>query len=214
MVYYYETSDSHLIYVGKDKFENEDLLKWAFDEDVWFHVDNLSSAHVYLRLGDSESIESVPNECIEECAILVKKNSIEGCKKEKVDVCYTPWTNLRNSKSTEVGQVAFNDEKFVFKTKATKEKSKCVLPKLSKTMRDVPNPDLENERRKYDLKKKKEKKEWMEKEEARRKREEAEMRADLAARDYKLLDLEDKKTTNKALAEKYTTAEEAEDDFM
>ncbi|KAL7747269.1 hypothetical protein RI367_007323 [Sorochytrium milnesiophthora] len=39
-----------LIYMGKDKFENEDLIKWGWDVDVWFHVDNLSSAHVYLRL--------------------------------------------------------------------------------------------------------------------------------------------------------------------
>ena len=38
------------IYMGKDKFENEDLIKWGWPEDVWFHVDDLSSAHVYLRM--------------------------------------------------------------------------------------------------------------------------------------------------------------------
>ena len=50
MVYYFKSSTGKVIYVGKDKFENEDLIAWAWPEDVWFHVDNYSSAHVYLRL--------------------------------------------------------------------------------------------------------------------------------------------------------------------
>lgn len=35
----------HLFY-----FLDEDLIKWGWPEDVWFHVDKVSSAHVYLRL--------------------------------------------------------------------------------------------------------------------------------------------------------------------
>lgn len=31
-------------------YEDEELIKWGWPEDVWFHVDKLSSAHVYLRL--------------------------------------------------------------------------------------------------------------------------------------------------------------------
>ena len=34
---------------GLDKYENEDLIKHSLPHDVWFHVDALSSAHVYLR---------------------------------------------------------------------------------------------------------------------------------------------------------------------
>jgi predicted ribosome quality control (RQC) complex YloA/Tae2 family protein len=59
MVFYFLTSDKHMIYMGKDKFENEELLKWGWTEDVWFHVDNLSSAHVYLRLKEGESFENI-----------------------------------------------------------------------------------------------------------------------------------------------------------
>jgi hypothetical protein len=51
MVFYY-TSTSHpndaVIYMGKDKTENEELIKYSFPKDVWFHVESLSSAHVYL----------------------------------------------------------------------------------------------------------------------------------------------------------------------
>jgi hypothetical protein len=25
-----------LIYMGKDKFENEDLIKYGFEEDIWY----------------------------------------------------------------------------------------------------------------------------------------------------------------------------------
>ena len=39
-----------LIYMGKDKFENEKLIEFAWPEDIWFHVKSMSSAHVYLRL--------------------------------------------------------------------------------------------------------------------------------------------------------------------
>jgi hypothetical protein len=38
MVYYFTSSvvePSGFIYVGKDKFENEDLIKYGWDEDVW-----------------------------------------------------------------------------------------------------------------------------------------------------------------------------------
>ena len=36
--------------MGADKYENEGLFEWGQTRDVWFHVDGLSSAHVYLRL--------------------------------------------------------------------------------------------------------------------------------------------------------------------
>lgn len=55
MVFYYRTSDGHLVYKGKDKHENEILIQYSWPEDVWFHVDDLSSAHVYIRLNKGES---------------------------------------------------------------------------------------------------------------------------------------------------------------
>ena len=60
-------------------------------EDVWFHVDNLSSAHVYIRMKSSNTnnnngsitsmtIDDLHDELILDCATLVKANSIAGCK--------------------------------------------------------------------------------------------------------------------------------------
>lgn len=71
------------IYMGKDKFENEDLIKYGWEEDVWFHVDNLSSAHVYVRLREGETWENIEQSLLVDCAQLTKANSIEG-KKDRV----------------------------------------------------------------------------------------------------------------------------------
>jgi hypothetical protein len=132
MVFYYyprgyeEGRDDYLIYMGRDKHENEDLIRYGLPVDVWwvpsqvgatalaaggpseraaqqaamaampamqgtpslqlsasfsdcrFHVDNLSSAHVYLRLPENVSIEDIPAETLEDCCQLVKQNSIAG----------------------------------------------------------------------------------------------------------------------------------------
>ena len=74
------------MYMGADKFENEDLIKYGLPEDMWFHVDDMSSAHVYLRLRRNQKLEDVSRETIMECAQLVKANSIEGCKLREVKV--------------------------------------------------------------------------------------------------------------------------------
>lgn len=66
--------------MGKDKYENEDLIKFGLDEDIWFHVDDLSSAHVYARLKPGMSLDDLSDDLITDCASLVKANSIQGCK--------------------------------------------------------------------------------------------------------------------------------------
>merc|ERR1711993_122652 len=48
------------LYVGRDKHENEELIRWGWDEDVWFHASKLSSAHIYLRLPEGMTIDTIP----------------------------------------------------------------------------------------------------------------------------------------------------------
>lgn len=45
---------------------------------MWFHVDNLSSAHIYVRLPEGEDWEKMTQELLVDCAQLTKANSIEG----------------------------------------------------------------------------------------------------------------------------------------
>ena len=59
MVFYFKSNIVRppvTIYMGKDKFENEELIKHGLPTDVWFHVDKLSSAHVYLRLNEGPKL--------------------------------------------------------------------------------------------------------------------------------------------------------------
>lgn len=71
-----------------------------------FHVADMSSAHLYLRLPEGKTMEDIPEETLEDCAQLVKANSILGNKENNVDIVYTPWTNLRKTAVMDVGQVA------------------------------------------------------------------------------------------------------------
>lgn len=67
MVYYFESTDGHIIYMGKDKFENELLIQHGWPIDVWFHADDYSSAHVYLRLQEGETFDTISLSALQEC---------------------------------------------------------------------------------------------------------------------------------------------------
>ncbi|KAI1628886.1 hypothetical protein EDD37DRAFT_615457 [Exophiala viscosa] len=145
MVYYFKSTvvdPPAFLYVGKDKVENEDLIKFGWDED--FHVDNLSSAHLYLRLKAGESWKSIDRALLEDCAQLTKANSIEGNKKDDVTIIYTPWSNLKKDGSMATGQVSFHDQKMVKKI-LVPARQNIIVNRLNKT-RVEKFPDLLAER--------------------------------------------------------------------
>jgi NFACT protein RNA binding domain len=126
----------YLCYMGKHKEENEELIRWGWPEDIWFHVDKLSSAHVYLRLRPGETVKDIPPKVLEDCVQLVKQNSIEGCKQAAVDVVYTPWENLKKTGDMQAGQVGFHSDKAVVKVHAVKRDRATIL-RLKKNVREV-----------------------------------------------------------------------------
>ena len=87
-IFYIYLDPAYIMYMGKDKFENEELIKYGWPEDIWFHVDKLSSAHVYLRIPYNTSFDDISDEMIQECSQLVKANSIDGVKLKDVEVVY------------------------------------------------------------------------------------------------------------------------------
>ncbi|XP_062512158.1 coiled-coil domain-containing protein 25-like [Corticium candelabrum] len=152
MVLYFtsnSTSPPVVIYTGEDKHVNEDLLKYGFPEDFWFHVDKLSSAHVYLRMPTRMGIDDIPEGVIMDCAQLVKANSIEGSKLSTTDVKYTPWSNLKKTGDMEVGQVGFHDNRLV--RTITVKKNAEIIRRLNKTKKQL-QPDLAAEREQRDRK--------------------------------------------------------------
>ncbi|KAI8671723.1 hypothetical protein NCS57_00648300 [Fusarium keratoplasticum] len=152
MVYYFTSSvvdPPGFIYVGKDKFENEDLIKFGWDEDgevAWstFHVDKLSSAHIYLRMKEGQQWDALPEELVMDLAQLTKANSIEGNKKDNITVIYTPWSNLKKDGSMAVGQVGFKDQRKV-KRVLVPQRENPIVNRLNKTKVEQ-KPDFKQEK--------------------------------------------------------------------
>ena len=144
--------------MGADKYENEKLIRWGWPTDIWFHVDDLSSAHVYLRLErgpalrtfkETGKLDHIP-EALADCVQLVKANSIEGSKQSKVSVVYTPWENLRKSGDMAVGQVGFHDLRKVI-TVPHVERDREAVNRLNKTKveEEKHENDLQAEREEF-----------------------------------------------------------------
>lgn len=151
MVFYFTSnvvSPSAAIYVGKDKFENEELIKHGWEEDVWFHVDKLSSAHIYLRMAEGDSWESIPSDLLTDLGQLTKANSIEGNKKDNITVIYTPWSNLKKDGSMAVGQVSFKDQRKV-KRILIAQRENAIVNRLNKTRVETTQPDLFQEKEEH-----------------------------------------------------------------
>ncbi|KAK4455527.1 coiled-coil domain-containing protein 25 [Podospora aff. communis PSN243] len=147
MVYYFTSTvvdPPAYIYVGKDKFENEALIKHGWEEDVWFHVDNLSSAHIYLRLREGETWDNIPKDLLTDLGQLTKANSIEGNKKDNITVIYTPWSNLKKDGSMADGQVSFKDHNKVKKVFVA-QRENPIVNRLNKTKVEK-HPDLRQEK--------------------------------------------------------------------
>ncbi|WVQ78409.1 hypothetical protein IAT38_000495 [Cryptococcus sp. DSM 104549] len=123
------------IYMGRDKVENEELLKYGLPTDIWFHVDKLSSAHVYLRQPSPQphgEWDALPAALVADAAQLVKSNSIEGNKKDNITIIYTPFTNLKKTGDMAIGQVSFHNDKKV-KRVHVQSRDNAIVNRLNKT---------------------------------------------------------------------------------
>ncbi|PWN29700.1 DUF814-domain-containing protein [Jaminaea rosea] len=170
------------IYMGIDKFENEDLLKYAFEEDVWFHVDKLSSAHVYLRMPQGMTWEAIPAALLEDLGQLTKANSIQGNKEKNTQIIYTPAANVMKRGDFATGTVSFHSQHKV-KRYLVKERENAIVNRLNKTKKTV-QVDHEAVRQDRERQKGREKKAKATEERNARLAEERQRDADRKARDY------------------------------
>lgn len=148
MVITYQLKDT-VIYVGVDKFENEELIHYAqrFMERTgitlfWFHADRFSSPHAYIRMreGQTEPDPGVMAVCCQIC----KNGSIKGCKEQAIDVVYTTADNLMKTNGMEPGQVSFHRSqlcKFARRIRKNNE----ILNKLEQVKGSVTMHELEVE---------------------------------------------------------------------
>lgn len=192
--------------MGRDKYENEELIRWGWPEDFWFHVDDHSSAHVYVRLPKGKGMEDLTDAMVEECCQLTKQNSIEGCKLNDVKIVYTPWSNLKKTNGMDVGQVGFHKESLrryftVFK------KNTDILKALEKTRVEKNDVNFQALREERDGEERRQKKKDMLDEQERKRVEEEEARKQADLKSYSSLMKESNMRTNDEVVPD-------EDDFM
>lgn len=198
--------------MGRDKIENEDLIKFGWPRDVWFHVDNLSSAHVYLRMQEGETIKQIPAAVLADCAQLVKANSIEGNKKATgaVRVVYTPWSNLYKTRGMADGQVGFHDNKQCLYTQVL-QRENAIVNRLDKTRVEKATTFIRESREAFDAEQRRKEKDAKRAYQAAAQAEKVKFAEDKAARSYDLLFKPEDMVSN---AELGSSSSNAEDDFM
>jgi len=214
MVFYFKSRCGEFtIYMGKDKYENEDLIKYGQPEDVWFHVDDLSSAHVYLRMKPGMTMDDISEDLLLDCSALVKANSIAGCKKAEVYVVYTRWKNLKKTASMVDGQVGFHRPENVRRCKV--EKNNPIVKQIEKT-KEERHPDLYAEQQARLRKIQQQKKEHFKQLQKEKQIKKLEAEREKEMRSYDSLFVADNMTavSEQKASVDATAAEEYEDDFF
>ncbi|VDL69685.1 unnamed protein product [Nippostrongylus brasiliensis] len=175
-----------MLYMGVDKYENEELIKYGWPEDVWFHVDKVSSAHVYLRLPKGMTIDTIPQALIDDCCQLVKANSIDGNKMTDVGVVYTMWENLKKTGDMAVGQIGFHDNKKVKRVVVAKRINE-IVNRLNKTEKKE-DIDYREERLQRDMAERRQQRKLEQEKKARELKEAEEREAARRQRNYEDVD--------------------------
>lgn len=84
----------YTIFVGRDKNENDKLLKESAQNDLWFHLEDQSSPHIVLKNDFCEA--KVPKRCLNYVGTLFQHY------KGKLAKHYTViWTEIKNVKCTD-----------------------------------------------------------------------------------------------------------------
>jgi len=91
--------ENNLIKIGKNKQENDDLVKAASQSDMWFHLADFPSTHVIIINSQEYPIT---REMIKYCALKVKENT-KYRNIPKVKVNYTQIKNIE--RTDELGKV-------------------------------------------------------------------------------------------------------------
>lgn len=172
---------------------------------MWFHVDNVSSAHVYLRLQKGQTLDDIHHDVLVDCCQLVKANSINGNKMNSIDIVYTMWENLKKTPSMEVGQVSFHNPKQVRKMRVEKRINE-IVNRLNKTKIET-HPDFRTEREARDASERQDKKKVIKELQTREKEAERKRLEDAQTKSYASLHKEEKMTSN-------YDANNDSDDFM
>ena len=87
------TYENNIIKIGKNAYENDQLIKEAKQTDLWFHLASFPSSHVVLSVDKNHP---VTKNMIKYCAQLVKENTKYRNSNLKINYC-----QIKNVKRTD-----------------------------------------------------------------------------------------------------------------
>ncbi|MBZ4645811.1 MAG: fbpA [Clostridia bacterium] len=107
------SSDGIDIFVGKNNRQNDYLtLKFARDEDLWFHTKNIPGSHTIVKTGGKKDI---PDTTLLQAAALAAYFS-KGKYSSNVAVDYTTVKNVKKPSGAKPGMVIYENYKTVYVT--------------------------------------------------------------------------------------------------
>lgn len=139
----------HIIYMGKDKHENDPLIHKSHPKNLWFHVDKHSSAHLYLKLDPEQQNKKFEDVKLDEDLLmqigqLTKANSIKANKLNNITIIYTPVDNLQSDGLMDVGTVTFVNPQKIKRIHIAK-KDNSIVNKLNKTKTEMLTEEFVNQ---------------------------------------------------------------------
>lgn len=100
--------DTEMTYfVGTNAQDNWDLISASNPNDIWFHLQNVSSCHVVLKMNDL-TLEQLSKQTILHCASKCKASKHANLN---MNVIYTEIKNI--SKAQVVGSVYVKNERII-----------------------------------------------------------------------------------------------------
>jgi len=104
----FELDDTYTLYVGRSAANNDELtMRFAKQNDWWFHARGVSGSHAVLRGG--EGAEKPPKKILEQAAAIAAYYS-QARNASYVPVVYTQRKNVRKPKGANVGAVTLERE--------------------------------------------------------------------------------------------------------
>ena len=97
-------------YIGKSAAGNFEIIDISEPDDIWFHINNDSSAHVIAKLPADFNKKDLKY-IIKHGAVICKQNSKYKTAKVPTEIIYTKVKNIE--KTNTIGSVHVTDEKIV-----------------------------------------------------------------------------------------------------
>lgn len=88
-LFIHETNKQYTVLIGKNKYENESIIKQSNPHDLWFHLEKMSSPHIILQSNG----DNIPKKYINQIVHLFTLHKSGLCS--RFNVIYTEVKNIK-----------------------------------------------------------------------------------------------------------------------